>query len=139
MSRENVEVVRQVYDAASRRDSAAILGLYDSNVQIDVSRTHGAVMEPVYEGPEHEGLRAWSREWHEAWEGVEYEVHELIDAGDDVVSVVTVRGRGRASGAGAQFERHAGLWTVQDGKVARVVWFPGRDEALEAAGLRERR
>ena len=137
MSEENVEVVRQIYGAASRRDSATVLGLYDPGVEIDVSRTHEAVMDPVYAGPGHSGLRAWSREWHEAWGAVEYEIHELIDAGDDVIAVVTVRGRGRASGADAEFTRYAGLWTIRDGKVARVVWFPGRAEAFEAAGLSE--
>jgi ketosteroid isomerase-like protein len=137
MSQANVEIVRQVYDAACRRDSAAILGLYDPEVEIDVSRTHGAVMDPVYAGPGHTGLHAWSREWHDAWRAVEYEVHELIDAGDNVLAVVTVRGRGRASGADAEFSRYAGLWTIRGHKVVRVVWFPGRAEALEAAGLAE--
>jgi ketosteroid isomerase-like protein len=137
MSQENVEIVRQIYDAASQRDSAAVLGLYDPDVEIDVSRTHGAVMDSVYAGTGHAGLRAWSREWHEAWGAVEYEVHELIDVGDDVIAVVTVRGRGRASGADAQFARYAGLWTIRDGKVVHVTWFPGRAEALEAAGLSE--
>jgi hypothetical protein len=27
----------------------------------------------------------------------------------------------------------AGVWTVRDGRVASVVWFPTRSEALEAA------
>jgi ketosteroid isomerase-like protein len=135
MSKENVEIVRQVYDAASRHDAAAVLGLYDPDVEIDVSQTHGAVMDPVYTGEGHSGLRAWSREWHEAWGAVEYEVHELIDVGDDVISVVTVRGRGRASGANAEFARHAGVWTIREAKIARVVWLPTRAEALEAVGL----
>ena len=135
MSEENVEVVRRIYEAAARRDSATMFSLYDTDVEIDVSRTHGAVMDPIYAGPEHEGLRAWSREWHDAWGAVEYEVHEFIDAGDEVIAVVTVRGRGRASGADAEFARYAGVWTIRDGKVARVEWFPSRAEALEAAGL----
>ena len=92
----------------------------------------GAVMDPLYTGPEHEGLRAWSREWHDAWGAVEYDLHEFIDAGDDVIAVVTVRGRARTSGADAEFARYAGLWTIRDGKVVRVVWFPSRREAIEA-------
>jgi len=32
---------------------------------------------------------------------------------------------------------HAGVWTIRDGKVVQVVWFPGREEALGAAGLSE--
>ena len=137
MSQENVEIVRRIYDAAARRDSEATLALYDSDVEIDVSRTHRALMQDVYKGPGHEGLRRWAREWHEAWEQVEYDVDEMIDAGDDVICVVTVRGRGRGSGADVEFTLHAGLWTIQNGKVARVVWFKTRKDALEAAGLSE--
>ena len=29
------------------------------------------------------------------------------------------------------------VWTIRNGKVVRVVWFPTREEALEAAGLSE--
>jgi ketosteroid isomerase-like protein len=37
MSQENVEVVRRVYDAVARRDSAAVLDLYDPEVVLDPS------------------------------------------------------------------------------------------------------
>jgi ketosteroid isomerase-like protein len=30
-----------------------------------------------------------------------------------------------------------GVWTIRDGKVCRVVWYPTRAEALEAVGLSE--
>jgi hypothetical protein len=29
------------------------------------------------------------------------------------------------------------VWTIQDGKVIRVVWFPSREDALVAVGLSE--
>jgi hypothetical protein len=59
---------------------------------------------------------------------------ELIDAGDHVVSVVTTQGRGRVSGAEVEMT-HAGMWTVHQGKVVRVVWLGTREEALKIAGL----
>jgi ketosteroid isomerase-like protein len=65
-----------------------------------------------------------------------HDFEELIDAGDRVVSVGTTRGRGRASGADVVW-KHAGVWTIRDGKIVRVVWFNAREEALEAVGLRE--
>ena len=37
MSEENLEVVRQVYEAAARRDTATILTLYDPDVELDAS------------------------------------------------------------------------------------------------------
>jgi hypothetical protein len=38
MSRENVEVVRRVYEAVARRDAAAVLALNDPDVEVDGSR-----------------------------------------------------------------------------------------------------
>jgi ketosteroid isomerase-like protein len=136
MSQANVEIVRRVYDAAARRDAATVLSLYDPDVELDNSRFHavGFGGPGVYRG--HEGLRRFFREWHDAWEEVEYDYDELIDAGEQVISVVTRRGRGRASGADVEL-RAALVWTIRGGKVVRVVWFRTRDEALEAAGLQE--
>jgi ketosteroid isomerase-like protein len=134
MSEENVEVVRRVYEASARRDTDAILALYDPKVEWDSSR----IPESRLTGQEHirghEGMRALFREWSEAWESFEDECEDLIDAGDQVISVVTRRGRGRTSGAETSAPR-AGIWTLREGKVVRVVWFPTRGEALEAAGL----
>jgi ketosteroid isomerase-like protein len=53
-----------------------------------------------------------------------------------VISVVTRHGRGRASGAEVDWPL-ALVWTIRKGKVIRVVRFPTRADALEAAGLRE--
>ena len=136
MSQENVEVVRRVYEASARRDSAAVLALYDPEVEIDV--THGAVGEvagrTVHHG--HEGLRTFFRAWYEAWESVEPELQDLIDAGAQVVSIEVTRGRGRASGAEVELQQY-GVWTIRDGKIVRSRWFTRRQEALEAAGLSE--
>jgi ketosteroid isomerase-like protein len=71
------------------------------------------------------------------WEGFEDDLEELIDAGDHVISVVTSRGRGRASGVEVEWAGNAGVWTIRNGKVVRVVWFSSRKDALEAVGLSE--
>jgi ketosteroid isomerase-like protein len=134
MSEENVKIVRQVYDAAARRDAETVLALYDSDVELDATRIGLNLAFDVYHG--HDGLRRLFAEWHEVWGEIEYDYDELIDAGEHVISVVTRHARGRASGA--DVERPFTLvWTLREGKVVRVVWFLARDEALEAAGLRE--
>jgi ketosteroid isomerase-like protein len=136
MSQENVEVVREVYDASSRRDSAAVLALYDAAVVIDV--THGAVGEvagrTIHRG--HGGLRRFFRAWYDAWESVEPDLQELLDAGEHVVSIEITRARGKASGAEVELQQY-GVWTITDGKIVRVSWFTSREDALEAAGLSE--
>ena len=138
MSQENVDIVRRVYDAAARRDAATVLALYDPDVELDNSPLQvvgwGA---GVHRG--HDGLRSFFREWHEAWETIDYEYDydDLIDApGEHVISFVTPRGRGRASGAEVESSL-ALVWTIRDGTIVRVVWFPSRGEALQAVGLGE--
>jgi ketosteroid isomerase-like protein len=119
MSKENVEIVRRVYEAAARRDAVTVLALYDREVELGPSRLgiggSAVGIAGVYHG--HEGLRSFFREWHEAWEHIEYDFEELIDGeGEHVISVVTRRARGRASGA--EVERPFALvWTLRNGKV----------------------
>src|SRR4029453_12072757 len=97
MSEENVAVVRKVYEAVAQHDAATVLSLYDPDIEWDFSRSPiGDVMgRHFYRG--HEGLRDWWREWREAWENYADDYAELVDAGEHVISVVTSRGRGRAS------------------------------------------
>jgi ketosteroid isomerase-like protein len=138
MSRENVEIVRRVYDAAAQRDSATVFSLYDPEVEWDGSRSRWAeVMPGEAQWRGHEALRSFFGRYYEIWESFEDDLQELIDAGDQVISVVNSRGRGRASGLDVEWAGNAGVWTIRDGKVVRVVWFPSRNEALEAVGLRE--
>jgi ketosteroid isomerase-like protein len=137
MSQENIEIVRRIHDAAAHRDAATVLDLYDPEVELDMSRLQAVGLmggdAGSYRG--HEGLRSFFREWHEAWDDVTYDFDELIDVGDEnVISVVTRRGRGRASGA--EVEWHVALvWTLRKGKVVQLVWFPAREDALAAVGL----
>ena len=132
MSEENVEIVRRVYDAVARRDTEAVLDLYDP--EIEWRPWHDLTGRGVYRG--HEELKMFYREWREAWGDYDEKYEELIDAGDHVVVVATGRGHGQASGAEVAWTQY-GTWTIRDGRIIRVAWFPTRGEALEAAGLSE--
>jgi ketosteroid isomerase-like protein len=133
MSEENVEVVRRVYEAAAHRDAPTVLEHYDPEVELDATRL-GVTDSDVYHG--HDGLQSLFREFAETFDEIEYSYEELIDAGDQVISIVTRHARGRTSGV--EVERpFALLWTLRDGKVVRVVWYLTREDALEAAGLEE--
>ncbi len=136
MSDENVEIVRRVYEAAARRDSAAAFALYGADIEWDASRTQrGALAGRVVYG--REAVRAWLREWYTAWDEVEDALEKLIDTGDGTVtSLMVQRGRGRASGVEVE-NRLGAIWTVRGGKIVKVVWFDTPEEALEAAGISE--
>jgi uncharacterized protein len=139
MSEENVEIVRKLFEAVAQRDTATVLDLYDPEVEWDGSRHRWSEVlgaGKVWHG--HEGLREWSSRYYEAWENLEDTIEELIDAGgDQVISIVTTRARGRGSGVDVEWKDNVGVWTLRKGKIVRVVWLPTREEALEAAGLTE--
>ena len=61
---------------------------------------------------------------------------EVVDAGNRVVVIATMRGHGSASGVGIE-RRHGSVWTIRDGKAVRFQWFYEPEQALEAVGLRE--
>ena len=73
----------------------------------------------------------------DAFDSLQMEVHEIIDAGDQVFSSFTLRGRGKRSGAATTFDGSL-VSTVRDGRIARLLGFTERDPALEAAGLSQR-
>jgi ketosteroid isomerase-like protein len=136
MSEENVEIVRRLYEAAGRRDIATVYSLYDPQIEWDASRIErGTMPGRVVHGQA--DLQKWLREWYGPWEDIHDDLEELIEASEDeVISVMTQRGRGRESGAEVG-RRVATIWTIREGRIIRAKWFPTRAEALEAAGLRE--
>jgi len=139
MARENVEVVRQIYEAVARRDRRAILALYDAGVEL--SFFPGTLADHIVGGPAawrgHDGLRTFDRELRAAFENFETNYEELIDAGEHVVSVSRYRGRARRSGVNIDGPLQFLVWSIRAGKVTEVSWYPSRDEALEAVGLSE--
>ena len=72
-----------------------------------------------------------------AFEDYAYEVERLTDLGSGaILAVVTETGRGKGSGAPVD-RSYANLYTVIDGKIARITQFRTEQDALEAAGLSE--
>jgi ketosteroid isomerase-like protein len=136
VSEENIEIVRTasrlVSESAQRGELVdAMLELCGPDIHIDASRR---VFNPaIYEG--HEGLRQMIREIWEAWEGFTSETERFVDAGDKVLSIETIRGRGRVSQAAVE-ARGALVWTLEKGRVTRVETYIDVDEALEALGAR---
>jgi ketosteroid isomerase-like protein len=135
MSRENLEIVRHVYEAVDRGDNGAVLAAYEPDVEMDFTQSPLVALfkQDVYKG--HDGLRSFFRErYEEAWGTIEDVCEELVDAGGDhVVSVIRTRGRGRVSGAEVEIV-HAGLWTLRGDKIVRLRMFGSREDALAAAG-----
>jgi ketosteroid isomerase-like protein len=136
MSQENVEVVRGGYElllrnlADSEPGEAELSRLCDPEIHLDQTRR---VLNPAsYDG--YEGLLRAIAEVRDAWELFEVQPDRFIDAGDRVVVLETVRGRGRGSGVEIM-DSSASVYTLRDGRLLRVVVYRDQAEALEAVGL----
>jgi uncharacterized protein len=132
MSQENVEVVRRGYEAFNRGNLDGMVADFAPTFEYVAS---GAVpgTRGVYRGPE--GFKEFMG-WFGEFSGARADIKELTDAGDRVLAGITARGRGKRSGVESGWHLWH-LWTLRDGKVVRGEGFTDRDEALEAAGLRE--
>ena len=133
MSQENANVVLAVVEAQRRRDWQAFRRLYDPNIEWeDVSGLWGDW--GTRRGFD-EVRDAWAT-WFEAFERVDFEVEDLVEAGDKVVAFIRASGRGRESGL-VIHQRIPSVWTVRGGRVVRVRGYRDDADALEAVGLRE--
>jgi ketosteroid isomerase-like protein len=130
MSQENVEIVRQGYEHYNRTGEPDF-GAFDPEVQwISDPRTG----QDQIRG--RDKLIEFFADRASMFSEMRIEVERTWDWDDQVLAFVRVAGSGSASGAGFEI-RIAHLWTLLDGKLIRCQGFGNRDEALEAAGLRE--
>jgi ketosteroid isomerase-like protein len=133
MSEENVEMARRGYEAFNRRDIDAAVADFAPDFEYFPAGALPGFGE-VAHGPE--GFRRFVETFWREFDEPNIEVHELIDAGDQVVASTTMRGRGKQSGAETSLDIWV-LWTARNGAVVRGQEFTSRAEALEAAGLSE--
>ena len=127
MSKENVEVVRRIYEGGDLSDVEVIPDVEYVNppeaIEPGVRRGQADVTQALQSASE-------------SFDTARYEVHDLFEAGDVVIASVTFFARmGGSDTEVVQEEAHT--WTFRDGRLARFEW--GRDlkAALQAAGLSE--
>jgi ketosteroid isomerase-like protein len=132
VSQENVEMLRMLAEALTAGE--LIPEFVDADHRSENVDT--AVTDKTYIGPD--GLREWREDMFSAFgEGVRFQVDEVTADGDDyVVALVSLKGRGAASGAPLDL-RWANVCWFRDGMLVRSVGFGRRREALKAVGLEE--
>jgi len=138
MSQENVEIVRALAEGFQRRQHEQAFKFYDPEIEWDASAVAEIFPEisGVYHG--HEGVRAHWRNWLSAWSDLQFEIQNVVGAGDEVVLLIcNQRQWGRHSGLEAEFAPYGMVFTFRSGKVIRWRMFPDQRSALEAAGLSE--
>ena len=134
MSQENVEVMRRLVALVDQGDDWPD-DLLPPDFVLDFSRR---LLNPVVVRGR-DKVRAFVESEGQMWEGdhLSYEPKELIDAGDKVLALVRVSGRGKASGVEVEAYTWS-VWTFRDGKPVEWTYFgDDRASALEAVGLSE--
>ena len=83
-----------------------------------------------------DGLRAFMLDWTAPWVTSRIETEKTIDLGERVL--VLNHDRGCREGSTREIRgRVAAVWTIRDGKIARLDAYTTRADALEAVGLSE--
>jgi len=133
MSQENLEVVRNAFDAFTRGDTDGVLQLCHE----DISITQPPELPGVSRQQRgHTGVLEAFSIWPEQWDDYYIEILRTADSGDYVVVTARTGGRGKQSGVEVKME-FAFVFTVRDEKIVGMQIFIHEDQALETAGLRE--
>lgn len=133
MAQDNVDVVRQFYEAYNARDESRWAPLLTSDFEFRSIFVN--VEGRSYRGID--GVRQYFRDLADTWEQFQLEVEDIRDAGDDrVLGLMQIHGRGAASGVVID-PKIAAVFDMRDGRISRVYTYMDPDEALAAAGLRK--
>jgi ketosteroid isomerase-like protein len=128
MSRENTDTIRAFYERWDRDDIPGFSELLAEEAEfvsppgaIDAGRRLGSL-----------GFAAVRRAVGDRFGAFSHEIRDLRDTQDGVLASVVFRASGtRSSGPVEQPEFH--VWTLRDGKIARLAWFHHLDEARRAS------
>jgi ketosteroid isomerase-like protein len=138
MSEENVEIVRQMFEAfqegleRGNPGAAFDTGTLAADAEWQTSDRMGA---EAFRG--REGFTEFMRRWTEDFEGWGIQLERLIDAGDDrVVGLLHQWATGEGSGVPVELNL-AIVYELDAGHAIRMCNYTTEAEALEAAGLSE--
>jgi ketosteroid isomerase-like protein len=147
MSEQAVELVRRLFDEASRvkdpsargvdaLDRATLEFVFDFfSPEIEFREDPSFPESGVYRGLD--AVRRYFGQFTESFDEFVFDTEDFIDLGEDRV-LILFRLRTRGSGSGATVEARPGwIYTIGGGKVVRIETYLDRGEALAAAGLRD--
>ena len=145
MSQENVEIVLGLYQASD----VDYVALYrDDSLWAELAEELAPFVHADFEtvlvalGSEKrypgglDGLRAFLLDWLAPWTTYRIENDQAIDLGERVL--VLSHDRGRREGSSQEVRGSQGaLWTIRDGKIARLIAYGTSADALKAVGLEQ--
>ena len=131
MSRENVEIVRRVYEALNKGDWDAAFRYAHPDFEVTTQRGPSAGTHR-----QRDAVQAYAEDYIEAFDNFAIEPEEFVENADQVMVVVTRRARPKG-GSVDIVVRNGHLWTLRDGKIVSMKSFPDPEKAREAGEKRE--
>jgi ketosteroid isomerase-like protein len=122
MSRENVELVRAMYQAFNHNDWEALLQACTPDIAVQRAGGAGTVRG-------HEALRQFTAA--DAFESQELDPQEFIEYKDKLLVTLWARARGKGSAIEVE-QRGFHVLTLRDGRIAQVDIYFEKADALEA-------
>ena len=135
MSRENVELLRQSYEALNRAFASGedLLPVIREGTDPDLVVEMG-VLEGTFHGPE--GFKDFIEGQLAIIQDLRSDPDEFIDAGDRVVVPFRLSGRARKTGIPIEYD-YVHVWTFRGEKAVLLRLYASKANALEAVGLSE--
>jgi ketosteroid isomerase-like protein len=127
MSQENVEIVRRLLEA---EDSEAALAEMRPDLVWVVAKEHPNA-RTLHSRAE---VVRYLDEWGEMLEDIRFEPADFWEAGDRVVAIGKVRGKGKEGGVPVEVPLIL-VYVFDDDAIVRVEEYLDPKEALDAAGL----
>jgi ketosteroid isomerase-like protein len=136
VSQENVELLRRCFAIANERGVDAAADAFGHLLDDEFGLEEATDMpdRDSYQGKD--AFIANMKKLEQDFDQLRIEPLEFVDLGEKLVVVVSMAGRGRASGAPVELT-FAQLWTLREGKAMSLRDYATKAEALEAAGLQE--
>ena len=151
MSQENVEIVRRaqpdavdmvkLFRASNDPDAAVTppavgidVTVFDDDFEVEFISGVAGSLRPPSRGPQ--GFSEAWLDWLEPWQSYYVEIEDILDAGNEVVSLVHIRAKAAPEAVPVE-HRSAAVWSLRDRKIIGIRFYLEREKALEAAGLRE--
>jgi ketosteroid isomerase-like protein len=133
MSEENVIRVREGFDhfASTGRPAPDLLS---PGFVWDMSNFAGWPEQQTYEGGDE--IQGFLRSWTSVWDDWRLELDEVLDAGDQVVTLARQSGVSKSTGLSVEMS-FAMVWSLANEKMIRMDMYSDRAMALRTAGLSE--
>ena len=134
MSQENVELLRRCFAIANERGVDAAADAFGHLLDDEFGLEEATDMpdRDSYQGKD--AFIANMKKLEQDFDQLRIQPLEFVDLGEKLVVVVSMAGRGRASGAPVELT-FAQLWTLREGKAVSLHDYASKAEALEAVRL----